>query len=98
LVIVVRDRVPTWAVILVILLILVAVAVLVFAITGGAGTILVVAIPGFPIESILIGLALGLLWAMMRHRSKPSQQEHRRHFSAANVLVKRSPLEPVCRS
>jgi hypothetical protein len=56
-------------VVLVLLFALVAVAVLVYVITGGTGTVLVVAIPGFPIESILLGLVLGLLWVVLRHRS-----------------------------
>lgn len=68
-VIVVRDRFPTWAAIFAILLVLVAVAIILFVITGGRGTVLVVAIPGFPFESILIGLAVGLLWVVLRHKN-----------------------------
>ena len=67
--VVVRDRFPTWAVILTILLVLIVVAVLVFAITGGRGTVLVVAIPGFPLESVAIGLVVGLLWLVLKRRS-----------------------------
>ena len=67
--VVVRDRFPTWAVILAILLVLIVVAVLVFAITGGRGTVLVVAIPGFPLESVAIGLVVGLLWLVLKRRS-----------------------------
>ena len=63
------DRFPTWAVILAILLVLIVVAVLVFAITGGRGTVLVVAIPGFPLESVAIGLVVGLLWLVLKRRS-----------------------------
>jgi len=69
LVVVVRDGFPTWAVVFAILVLLVAVAVLVFVITGGRGTVLVVAIPGFPVESILIGLVVGLLWVTLKRRS-----------------------------
>ncbi|MGD0422608.1 MAG: hypothetical protein ABSA92_04030 [Candidatus Bathyarchaeia archaeon] len=69
-VVVVRDRFPIWAVILAILLVLIAVAILGFVITGGRGTVLVVAIPGFPLESLMIGLVVGLLWIVLRRRSK----------------------------
>ena len=68
--VVVRDRFPIWAVILAILLVLIAVAILGFVITGGRGTVLVVAIPGFPPESLMIGLVVGLLWIVLRRRSK----------------------------
>lgn len=68
--VVVRDRFPIWAVILAILLVLIAVAILGFVITGGRGTVLVVAIPGFPLESLMIGLVVGLLWIVLRRRSK----------------------------
>jgi len=65
----VRGNPSPWAVILVVFLVVVAVAILVFAITGGRGTVLVVAIPGFPVESVLIGLMVGLLWIVFRRRS-----------------------------
>ena len=68
--VVVRDKFPIWAVILAILLVLIAVAILGFVITGGRGTVLVVAIPGFPLESLMIGLVVGLLWIVLRRRSK----------------------------
>ena len=66
--IVVRDRYPTWAVFFAILLLLVAVAIIMFVITGGRGTVFVVAIPGFPVESILIGLVVGLFWVILRRK------------------------------
>ena len=69
---IVKDKVPTWAVIFAIVVVLVSVAVLVFAITGGKGTILVVAIPGFPAESIVIGLMVGFLVFVLKHRSEKS--------------------------
>ncbi len=72
-VVVVNDRSPVWAVILAILAILVAVAILFFVLTGGAGTVLVLAIPGFPVESIAAGLALGLLLIILRR--KPAKPE-----------------------
>jgi amino acid transporter len=77
-VVVVRDRFPTWAAIFAILLVLVAVAILVFVISGGRGTVLVVAIPGFPLESIMIGLALGLLWVLLKRRSAKSARVTKR--------------------
>ena len=67
-VVVVRDRFPIWAVIFAILLVMVAIAIIIFVITGGRGTVLVVAIPGFPVESILIGLVVGLLWVVLRRK------------------------------
>jgi cell shape-determining protein MreD len=74
LVVVVRDRFPTWTVVLAILLVLVAIAVLVFIITGGRGTVLVV-IPGFPLESIIIGLVLGFFWVVIRRTHTHKAQE-----------------------
>jgi len=68
LVVVAKDRFPVWTVIVVMLLVLVAVAILVFVITGGKATVLVVAIPGFPFESIMIGLVVGLLWIVLKRR------------------------------
>jgi len=66
----VRENPSPWMVILVVmLLLLVAVAVLVFAISGGRGTVLVVVIPGFPVESVLIGLMIGFLWILFRRRT-----------------------------
>jgi len=69
LVVVVRDRFPTWALILVILLVLVAVAILTLVITGGRGTVFVVAIPAFPPESIVIGLLVGVLLLALKRKS-----------------------------
>ena len=68
-VVVVKGKFPTLALILVMLLVLVAVAILVFVMTGGKATVLVVAIPGFPIESTIIGLVVGLLWVVLKRRS-----------------------------
>ncbi len=68
-VVVVGERTPLWAVLAVIIvLILVVVAVLMFIVTGGRGTLLVVAIPGFPVESIILGLALGVLLVTLKRR------------------------------
>jgi hypothetical protein len=64
----VRDRSPTWAVVLAILLVLVAVTILTFVITGGRETVFVFAIPGFPLESVAIGLVAGLFWVVLKRR------------------------------
>jgi hypothetical protein len=66
-VVVVRDRSPLWAVIAAVLLILVAVSILLI-ITGGRGTVFVIAIPGFPPESIAIGLLLGVVLVILKRR------------------------------
>ena len=60
------------------LLVLVAAAILVFALTGGRGTVLVVAIPGFPVESLLIGLMIGLLLIVFRRKSSKVAELHTR--------------------
>ena len=67
--VVVRDRFPIWAAIFVVLLVLAAVAIVIYVITGGRATVLVVAIPGFPLESIVIGLMVGLISVVLKHRS-----------------------------
>ncbi len=68
-VVVVGERTPLWAVLAVIIIVvLVVVAVLMFIVTGGRGTLLVVAIPGFPAESIILGLALGVLLVILKRR------------------------------
>ena len=64
-----RNNFPTWAAILLILLVTVAVAILGLIITGGRGTVLVVAIPGFPVESLVIGLMIGVFLILFRRRS-----------------------------
>jgi len=71
---VVRDRFPTWALILAILLVFVAVALLTLVITGGRGTVFVVAIPGFPPESIVIGLLFGVLLVALKRKSTKSRE------------------------
>lgn len=68
-VVVVRDRSLTWALFAVLAVILVIVAIVLLLITGGRGTVLVVAIPGFPIESIVIGLMFGLLLLVLKRMS-----------------------------
>ena len=68
-VVVVGHRTPLLAVlVLIIIVILVVVAVLIFILSGGRGTILVVAIPGFPNEAIILGLALGVILVTLRRK------------------------------
>lgn len=72
-VVVVGERTPLWAVLaIIIIVILVVVAVLAFVLSGGRGTMLVVAIPGFPTESIVLGLAIGILLVALKR--KPSNK------------------------
>ena len=66
--VVVRDRSSLLAVCVAMIVVLVVAAILVFLISGGRGTVFVVALPGFPIESILIGLAAGLLLVALKRR------------------------------
>ncbi len=59
-VVVVRDRGPVGVILLVVsLLSLISLVVLIFLIMQGRGNIMVIAIPGFPPESVLAGLVLG---------------------------------------
>ena len=67
-VVVVRDKSPLWAVIAVILLVLAAVSILLLVITGGRGTVFILAIPGFPPESIIIGLLVGVLLLALKRK------------------------------
>ncbi|MGA3108699.1 MAG: Loki-CTERM sorting domain-containing protein [Candidatus Bathyarchaeia archaeon] len=60
-VVVVRDRGPVGIILLVIsLLSLISLIVVIFLIMQGRGNVMVVAIPGFPLESVLAGLVVGL--------------------------------------
>lgn len=69
-VVVVGERTPIWAIFAVILIVvLVVVAILVFMLSGGRGTLLVLAIPGFPVESIILGLGLGLLLVLLKRKN-----------------------------
>ena len=67
---VVGQRSPLLAVLAVIIVvILVVMAVLIFVLSGGRGTMLVVAIPGFPNEAMILGLALGVILVTLRRKS-----------------------------
>jgi len=66
-VVVVRDRGPIGVILLVItLLSLISLVVLIFLIMQGRGNIMVIAIPGFPPESVLVGLVLGTFIVVRR--------------------------------
>ena len=66
-VVVVRDKGPIGAILLAItLLSLISLVVLIFLIMQGRGNIMVIAIPGFPPESVLAGLALGTFIVVRR--------------------------------
>lgn len=68
--VVVGERTPMWAIIAVLMVVvLVVVAIVVFILTGGRGTLLVVAIPGFPVESIILGLGLGVLLVLLKRKN-----------------------------
>lgn len=66
-VVVVRDKGPVGVILLVItLLSLLSLVVLIFLIMQGRGNIMVIAIPGFPPESVLAGLVLGTFIVVRR--------------------------------
>ena len=68
-VVVVGQRSPLLAVLAVIIIvILVVVALFIFIISGVKGTMLVVVIPGFPNEAIILGLALGVILVTLRRK------------------------------
>ncbi|MGA3405205.1 MAG: hypothetical protein ABSD49_05700 [Candidatus Bathyarchaeia archaeon] len=68
-VVVVGGRTPIWPIFAVlIIVVLVVVAILLFILTGGRGTLLVVAIPGFPVESIILGVGLGVLLVLLKRK------------------------------
>ena len=66
--VVVRDRSSLLIACAAIIVVLVVAAISIILISGGRGTVFVVALPGFPIESIIIGLAAGLLLVAVRRR------------------------------
>ena len=66
-VVVVRDRGPLGVILLVItLLSLMSLVVLILLIMQGKGNIMVIAIPGFPPESVLVGLVVGTFIVVRR--------------------------------
>jgi len=70
-VVVVRDRGPLGAILLLITILSIVSIVLLFLILlNGRGSVFVVAIPGFPLESILVGLILGVLLVVARARRR----------------------------
>ena len=72
-VVVVGERTPIWAILAVlIIVVLVIVAILFFILTGGRATLFVVAIPGFPVESIILGLGSGKVPLVLLKRKPAS--------------------------
>ena len=68
-VVVVRDTGPAAAILLLVtILSIVSIIVLLFFILQGRGNVMVVAIPGFPLESILAGFLLGLIILVAKRR------------------------------
>lgn len=70
-IVVVGDR-PTslWVVLAITAVLLVIVGVILFLFLGrGQSGIVVVAIPGFPIESVIVGIAVGLSFIILRRKS-----------------------------
>jgi heme/copper-type cytochrome/quinol oxidase subunit 4 len=66
-----RSPTPVWAFLIVIAVILVVVGFLLFLFFGrGSSGLVIVAIPGFPVESIFIGLATGLLLLVAKRGPK----------------------------
>ncbi|HXX72861.1 MAG TPA: hypothetical protein VEI80_04130 [Candidatus Acidoferrales bacterium] len=67
--VIVRDDNPLWVILTVISIVTIVVAIILILILGrmGAGFV-VIAIPGFPPESILLGTALGILLIVLKRR------------------------------
>lgn len=65
-VVVVKDRDPLWAWLAVVSLVLVAIGILLFFVSGERGTVFVIALPGFPVESIIIGLVIGICLVVLK--------------------------------
>jgi len=79
-VVVVRDRGPVGIILLVIsLLSLISLVVIIFLIMQGRGNVMVIAIPGFPPESVLVGLVAGTFIVVGRRfaRRKSAQSRNR---------------------
>jgi len=67
--VVVRDKGPIAVILLAItILSLVSLAIVIFLAMEGRGNVIVVAIPGFPPESLLIGLLSGVFLVLVRRR------------------------------
>ncbi len=73
-VVVVRGGSSLWTILAaIILVVIIILSIILFLITKG--TVLIVAIPGFPVESIILGLAAGTLLIALRRR--PSRKSTR---------------------
>jgi ABC-type thiamin/hydroxymethylpyrimidine transport system permease subunit len=67
LVVVVRDRGPIGAILLVVtILSLLSILLLIFLVWNGRGNVVLVAIPGFPLESVVAGLLLGVFLVALK--------------------------------
>ncbi len=66
-----RPSTPIWVVLVITAIVLIVVGVVLFLLLGGGqtGGLVVVAIPGFPVESIITGVAFGLLLLVLRRKS-----------------------------
>ncbi len=88
-VVVVGERTPLWAVLaVIIIMILVVVAVLIFILNGGRGSVLVIAIPGFPTESIILGLTLGVLLVALKRKSSGKRSSMSEPCTAFSLLYR----------
>ena len=69
-VVVVGERPSSlWVVLAVMVVLLVIAAVILFLFFGrGQSGLVIVAIPGFPVESIVLGIALGLSFIVLRRK------------------------------
>jgi hypothetical protein len=79
LVVVVRDKGPVGVILIAItLLSLISLVVLIFLMMQGRGNIMVIAIPGFPPESVIAGVALGTFIVVRRGsaRRKNASSQH----------------------
>jgi hypothetical protein len=65
-VVVVRGGPSVLAAVLLLIIVLIVVGLLVFLLTRGS--VLVVAIPGFPVESVIMGLLVGAMLVAMKRR------------------------------
>jgi len=83
-VVVVRDKSSTGALLLALtILSLITIVVLIFIILYGKGNVMVIAIPGFPPESIAAGLALGTFLIVLSRSVKRNSGDRRKARSRA---------------
>jgi len=70
-VVVVGERPSSLWVVLALMVVLLAIAAVILFLFFGRGQrgLVIVAIPGFPVESIIVGIALGLSFIVLRRKS-----------------------------